>query len=143
MQLPRIFCMKNSDRKFKAELITPCGMNCGICSAYLRPERKCPGCRPKSKRCSIRNCEIFKKNKFEYCFLCGKFPCQRIERLDNRYRTRYGMSMIENLEFIRKNGIRKFLEKEREIWKCPKCGGVVCVHNLICYGCGDKTYHKK
>ena len=25
-------------------LIAPCGMNCGICLAYLRKERKCPGC---------------------------------------------------------------------------------------------------
>jgi hypothetical protein len=26
-------------------LIAPCGMNCGVCMAYLREKNKCPGCR--------------------------------------------------------------------------------------------------
>ncbi len=26
-------------------LIAPCGMNCGICLAYLRTKNVCPGCR--------------------------------------------------------------------------------------------------
>jgi uncharacterized OB-fold protein len=47
------------------------------------------------------------------------------------------MSMIENLEYIQKNGIDNFLKKERERWKCSKCGGIICVHNKKCYTCGD------
>ena len=46
------------------------------------------------------------------------------------------MSMIENLENIQKNGIEEFLKKERERWKCLKCGGIICVHNKKCYTCG-------
>ena len=52
--------------------------------------------------------------------------------MDLRYRTRYGMSEIENLEFIRNNGIKKFLEKERNSWICEK--GILCIH--------DKKYYK-
>lgn len=44
-------------------LIAPCGINCGICRAYLREKNKCPGCRlfnaqePVSiARCKIKNC---------------------------------------------------------------------------------------
>jgi hypothetical protein len=29
----------------KLHLVAPCGMNCGICRAYLREKNKCPGCR--------------------------------------------------------------------------------------------------
>ena len=51
---------------------------------------------------------------------------------------------IENLEYIKKDGIWRFLEKEEERWKCPECGAVVCCHNGICYNCGlDKLKNKK
>jgi hypothetical protein len=44
----------------------------------------------------------------------------------------YGMSEIENLEFIRKIGIIKFVEAERKRWISEK--GIFCVH--------DKKYYK-
>jgi PHP family Zn ribbon phosphoesterase len=28
-----------------------------------------------------------------------------------------------------------FLEAQKEKWKCPKCGGPVCLHNGICFCC--------
>ena len=47
----------------KSSLIAPCGMNCGICMAYLREKKKCPGCRVADTnkaitviRCKIKNC---------------------------------------------------------------------------------------
>ena len=125
-------------KPFKQELIAPCGMNCGICVAYLRDKRKCLGCRLRDKKCGIRNCEKFQKNKFKYCYECDTFPCARIKRLDKRYRTKYEMSMIENLEYIGENGVNKFIEREKTRWKCPKCGGVTCVHNKKCYTCGTQ-----
>ena len=102
-------------------------MNCNLCRAYLRSERKCPGCRSREKRCGIKNCPTFRENKFKYCYLCKQFPCSRIKRLDKRYRTRYGMSMVENLEFIKKNGIKKFLSHEKKRWVTPE--GIICVHD--------------
>jgi len=54
------------------------------------------------------------------------------------------MSMIENLEFIKKYGIGRFLEEEAVKWRCPECGGVICCHNGICFNCGlDKLRQKK
>ena len=32
------------------------------------------------------------------------------------------MSMLDNLEYIKINGIRKFVKKETSRWKCSKCG---------------------
>jgi hypothetical protein len=56
--------------------------------------------------------------------------------LDKRYRTRYKMSMIENLETIRDFGIRRFLLSEKAKWTCPKCDGIICVHKGHCSNCG-------
>ena len=110
-------------------------MNCGICSAYLRDERKCPGCKKAGQKfhatCIIKNCDKIKKIRF--CSdKCEKYPCQRLKSLDKRYRTKYGMSMIENLENIRKNGIRKFINKEKKRW--IKGNKIFCVHNKKYYG---------
>jgi Protein of unknown function (DUF3795) len=129
----------------KLSLIAPCGMNCGICYAYLREKDKCPGCRlfnfkePVSiARCKIRNCEIIQKSKVKYCFECNNFPCKNLKQLDKRYRTKYNMSEIENLEYIKKNGIRKFISNEKIRWICSKCGGTICVHKGYCLSCGKE-----
>lgn len=45
------------------------------------------------------------------------------------------MSMLENLKFIKKHGVREFVKKEEKRWKCKKCGGVVSVHDGKCYSC--------
>jgi hypothetical protein len=128
-----------------AELIAPCGMNCGVCLAYLRDKRTCPGCRgddtnkPTScVRCIIKNCERVKASQSGFCYECQKLPCKRLKDLDKRYRTKYGMSMLENLEYIREHGLSAFVEKENERWRCRKCGGVVCVHRHFCFTCGEK-----
>ncbi len=124
-----------------SKLIAPCGMNCGICMAYLREKNHCPGCNyPDTNKaaicvkCIIKNCETIKETKF--CFRCDKYPCTRLKNLDKRYRTKYGMSMIENLENIRGLGIRQFVKNERIRWTCPKCGGTINVHRWKCFDCG-------
>jgi hypothetical protein len=124
-------------------LTAPCGMNCGICMAYLRQRNKCPGCRifnakkPVSiAQCKIKNCSVLKKNNFEFCFQCESFPCDRLKHLDKRYRIKYNMSMIENLQFIQKKGIEKFLKNEKKRWSCAECGGTICVHKARCSACG-------
>jgi len=127
-------------------LIAPCGMNCGICLAYLRKERKCPGCLgnnsnkpPTRLNCVIKNCEVINKNRSGFCYECEDYPCKRLQQLDKRYRTKYGMSMIENLDYIKNNGISAFVEKQEERWRCSECGGVICVHRGYCLNCRDRA----
>jgi hypothetical protein len=131
--------------KSKVSLIALCGMNCGICMAYLRDKNRCPGCRqfnakePVSiARCKIKNCEVIQKGKIKFCFGCDNFPCKNLKHLDKRYRTKYHMSMIDNLETIKNFGIRKFLKNENVRWTCSRCGGTICVHRGYCCECGRK-----
>jgi hypothetical protein len=137
-------------------LIAPCGMNCGVCSAYLARQfdlrrhgimrTYCAGCRPRGKNCAFmkKRCELLGNGRVQYCLECADFPCRRLKALDKRYRTFYHMSMIENLERIRDKGMDDFLDEETVKWRCPECGGVICCHNGICFSCGlEKLKAKK
>ncbi len=139
----------SKNNSIPVSLIAPCGMNCRLCRAYVRERNACPGCRSddgfKSKACiscPIKNCEKLADNKIQYCSGCEEFPCTRLVRLDKRYRTRYGMSMIENLEQIRKYGIRHFISKEKKRRACPECGTIICVHKPQCLSCQYKWRYK-
>jgi len=125
-----------------ADLIAPCGMNCGVCMAYLREKNRCVGCNSDSpgKRktrlnCKIKNCPE-RPGSSRFCFACEKYPCAGLQHLDKRYRTKYSMSMIENLNGIRDMGIEEFMETENTRRVCPQCGNPICVHNGRCYHCG-------
>jgi len=119
--------MKNLSKN----LIAPCGMNCGICKAFLRKENNCPGCKKGPSFVSCQNCIIpkCKIRKGKFCD-CDK-PCARLKQLDKRYRTKYSMSMIENLQFIKENGIEKFLDDQAS--KYISNQGVLCVHDKNIY----------
>ncbi|MBS4060749.1 MAG: DUF3795 domain-containing protein [Bacteroidetes bacterium] len=129
-----------------ASLIAACGMNCGICIGHIRERNKCPGCNAMDeeksgycRKCIIKNCPVLKEKSLNFCSeTCEKYPCLRLKNLDKRYRTKYGMSMIENLGNIKNEGIEKFVEMEQNRWKCPKCGELLCVHKISCLKCGEK-----
>ena len=134
-------------RLSESELIAPCGMNCGVCYAFLRRRNKCAGCRaddrgkPKTRvACRIKTCEVRRSNGGDFCTStgCAIFPCERLRRLDMRYRAKYGMSMIENLGEIESDGLPVFVRKERSRWSCPGCGAAICVHKASCLVCQRK-----
>jgi hypothetical protein len=136
--------------KFTSELIAPCGMNCGICKAYLAythgvPTKRgkvthCKGCVPRAKNCYIkRGCKKLSKHEFESCSECDVMPCEKLAHLDKRYRTRYGMSMVENLKELKAVGMNQFLKNQQTKYRCPSCGDVVSVHDGKCYSCGYET----
>jgi hypothetical protein len=81
---------------------------------------------------------MIKAGKLRYCSDCGKFPCDRLQHRDKRYRTKYGMSMIENLENIKRSGVRNFLKQEKIRWTCCGCDEILCVHKESCMNCGKK-----
>jgi hypothetical protein len=118
-------------------------MDCGLCHANLRARNVCPGCRGedalKSKsclQCPIKNCAALIAGNYQFCFECDQFPCRHIKHIDKRYRSRYAMSMIENLEAIQREGIHTFVRREQEKWTCPGCGKTICVHKQTCMFCG-------
>lgn len=131
----------------KKELLAPCGMNCRLCYAYQREKNKCGGCRgeeaslPNScRKCIIRNCPVINSNASGFCYECDKHPCRRLKDLDKRYRTKYHMSMLENLEVIKDEGINAFLQQDKKRWTCSNCGQIVCVHRNVCPICRQTLF---
>ena len=142
-------------KNLSAELIAPCGMNCALCSSYLALRNKlkskgvkmpyCTGCRARNKQCAFlkKSCTLLLKTEVDFCFECPDFPCDRLKKLDERYKSRYKMSMIDNLRFIKQDGMRKFLEAQEKTWKCPSCNGLVSCHNGLCFNCDLERLRSK
>jgi len=137
-------------------LIAPCGMNCAICASYLAMKNDvkskgtkmpyCTGCRPGNKRCAYlrKHCSKLANDEVTFCYECQEFPCHRLRTIDKRYRSRYRMSMIENLSFIKENGMKKFLNNQEKTWKCKNCGELISCHNGLCFNCDlEKLKNKK
>ncbi|MHC1743242.1 MAG: DUF3795 domain-containing protein [Syntrophobacteraceae bacterium] len=130
-------------------LLAPCGLNCGVCRAHLRPRNICPGCKaedsrkPKTRfRCTIKNCEIGLRSPTRSCVGCAVLPCSALVKLDKRYRSRYGTSPIGNLESIAAKGIQRFLQEEAARWTCSACGGKLCMHKPTCLDCEQPWMNK-
>lgn len=132
-------------KKFDAQLIAQCGINCGTCVGFFgytmsgkKRKHTCIGCRTRASLCAFikKKCKrLANKELVEFCFECSDFPCELMERIEKTYTQRYGLSLIENLNYIKEKGMDAFLEHEEERWTCPTCGGVICVHTKRCYNC--------
>jgi hypothetical protein len=142
-------------KEFTAELIAPCGINCGICKAYLAysrgvPYKKgevshCSGCLDRDKNCAFikGDCDKIRKKQIRFCYECADMPCMKLAKLDELYRARYGMSMVENQKVMREEGMDVFLKGQAEKYVCPSCGDVVSVHDGKCYACGFQAEKPK
>lgn len=138
------------------DLIAPCGINCGICEAYLREKNPCYGCMSEKNlrtthyhvNCGKKTCTPRKHNQdFYFCIECDRYPCQKLTSLRERYVKNYQVDIFENMKMIKEEGMESFLLKEKKKWTCPNCGKMLSVHKPDCLFCGyqyrEKTIHKK
>lgn len=121
-------------------MFAPCGMNCKVCYKHLKPKKSCKGClvsdEDKPEHC--RNCRIkdcVRAKKMTYCFECEEFPCKLIKNLEKSYVKRYGISLVKNSMTVKNEGLEYFMVKEKEIWTCKKCNGIISVHDSVCSEC--------
>ena len=131
-------------------LAAPCGVYCGACRSYLLLKKDiieergyksgCNGCRIRNKKCSYikRDCALIRKNEIEFCYECDAFPCSNLKKLDDMYSKRYGVSQIKNLKRLKEVGFEQWIQEKEKLYRCPECGGEICVHDAECYDCGNK-----
>lgn len=131
----------------KAVDVAPCGLVCTLCHAYAAkghniPRKQfaithCAGCRVRGKECAYikKQCERLMKQEVEFCFQCPDFPCERLTRMDARYKRTYHESLIANLEAIKELGLEAFMKQKQKEYACPECGTLRCMHNGKCYSC--------
>ena len=140
----------NHQRLLESNLAGPCGFYCGTCRHYLARAKGllkeknlkhgCRGCRIQDKNCTWikKDCALIRKNQIEFCFKCKNFPCDNLKKLDQRHIRDDNVSLIENLLRIKKIGLSKWLQEQEDKWKCPQCGGNICVIDKECYNCDYK-----
>jgi len=102
-----------------------CGLDCGLCPRYYTagPSR-CPGCGGpdffnKHPSCSFITCCVKKRN-LEVCAECSDFPCPKFKSTEEYQEVKESSSyppykkVMPNLNFIKKNGITKFIEQQKK-----------------------------
>lgn len=134
--------------EIKKELLSPCGLYCGVCAVYIAhrdnnikfKERivnvykpftktiedvKCAGCLSDDIENIFgycRQCPIkscTKKKGIDGCHQCEEFPCKYIKR----FPMPVGKKVINRVvPFWRENGTEKWIETEIERYHCPECG---------------------
>ena len=129
--------------KIDISMFAPCGMNCKVCYKHCCYKKPCAGCLNNDKgkpehcrKCKIKDC--VKHKEISYCYECSQYPCKRMRDLEKSYRTRYGVSLVENSRFVKQYGISAFLERQRKVYCCPSCGGVISLHDGWCSQCHAK-----
>lgn len=127
----------------KNELFAPCGMDCSVCSSYLRKSNPCPGCLSDADNkplhclnCSKKRCA--KEKGVTYCYQCSEFPCVMIKLLDRKYQNKYNVSLIANSQMVKTTGLESFYQLQKEKYTCKICIGVIDMHNMVCSECNDK-----
>ena len=93
------------------------------------------------KTCGIAACAKRRALPDPFCDRCPDYPCADILEKEIRYANAYPLveSPIGNLALLRQKGMPALLRAEQARWRCPACGGVLCVHTGLCAGCG-KAY---
>ena len=120
------------------ELISPCGLNCGVCPLYIARTdetlRKriaegqgipvenvfvCAGCRPAQGRipgvgsgpvCDTYSCAVDNKG-VEFCYECDDFPCLKLAPCADRAQEIPHNTKVYQLVMLQKEGIDNWLQR--------------------------------
>ncbi|MFZ2053374.1 MAG: DUF3795 domain-containing protein [Candidatus Aminicenantales bacterium] len=111
----------------------PCGLYCGACGAT-----DCDGCRSDRtddlvKVCRFRGCAGDKH--IDFCCSCDDYPCPPLYEFMNDEWPHH-WTMKPNLDYIRKNGREKWLNRQKKEWGCPSCGAEIIWYQKTCR-CGQ------
>ena len=124
-------------------MFAPCGMNCLVCYKHCYHKKPCQGCaksdagKPEHcRKCRIKDC--VKTKGIAYCYECRDYPCRQIENLEKSYNVRYKASLMDNSRYVKESGLENFIEQQRAKYTCPKCGGVISLHDRECSECQEK-----
>ncbi len=66
--------------KQKNQLLSLCGLNCGLCP--IRLGGHCGGCGNGNRACAVARCSLEQERPIEYCYECRRYPCERYRHID-------------------------------------------------------------
>jgi len=120
------------DSAMKEQQHGACGLYCGACGA---PD--CGGCRSERideyvEGCRFRICAGGKG--IDFCCFCEEYPCEELEKFMNDEWPHH-WTIRANLEYIKENGVEKWLEAQNKEWSCEVCGARINWYQKVC-SCG-------
>lgn len=135
--------MKMPENAIDPRMFAPCGMNCMVCYKHCKHKKPCAGClggdsgKPAHcRKCRIKDC--VEEKGLPHCYACAVYPCALIKNLERSYSKRYRTSLMENSAFVRLHGSEAFMAQQKEKYTCPKCGGVISIHDRACSDCKER-----
>ncbi len=139
------------------ELLSPCGLYCGVCGVYYASHHKdqvlkeklakaygdtpdkieCNGCMSDKvywycQVCPVKTCAADKK--VEGCYQCGAFPCAKI---DNFPVPEGKKNILRAVPSWRELGTDAWIEDEKKLFSCKKCGVTAFRGAKKCRDCGE------
>ena len=103
--------MKGFERK--NQLLSLCGLNCGLCPMFLGEH--CGGCGNGNQSCRIAKCSL-EHGKVEYCYECRYYPCEKYQHIDDYDSFITHRRQKADLEKAKNIGIEQYnLEQQEKI----------------------------
>lgn len=93
------------------QLLSLCGLNCGLCSMNLGGH--CSGCGSGNQSCKIARCSL-EHNGISYCFECLEYPCDKYLHIDEYDSFITHQNLKANLERAKTIGISRYNEEQQE-----------------------------
>jgi len=132
--------------EIKKELLSPCGLYCGVCAIYIAhrdnnmkfkekllkvygpfaktiEDLQCTGCLSDGvvfgycKSCHIKSC--VKEKGINACYKCDDFPCRIIKRFPIPVAKKV---ILKDIPTWQELGTKKWVEQVEERYHCPECG---------------------
>ena len=101
--------MKGFERE--NQLLSLCGLNCGLCPMFLG--NYCGGCGNGNQSCKTARCSL-EHGGIEYCYECKQYPCEKYQKVDEYDSFITHRRQIADLERARRIGIEQYNQKKRE-----------------------------
>ena len=101
--------MKGFERE--NQLLSLCGLNCGLCPMFLG--EYCGGCGNGNQSCAIARCSLG-QGKIEYCYECGKYPCEKYDGYEEFDSFITHRRQLADLERAKKIGIDAYNREQTE-----------------------------
>lgn len=128
---------------YSKELISPCGLYCGVCGIHKAgvdndeplkeklaklygvdsPAKiQCAGCRSEEpfffcRVCTIKSCA--EEKNFEGCYECESFPCEKIQGFPF---AEAKQNMLRAVPRWRELGTEAWVKEEEDRFRCKSCG---------------------
>lgn len=99
--------------KRENQLLSLCGLNCGLCPMLLG--NHCGGCGNGNQSCKIAKCSL-EHGKIEYCYECKHYPCEKYQHIDEYDSFITHRRQKSDLEKAQRIGIEQYnLEQQEKI----------------------------